>query len=221
LIQYFDGSLQSTNQNGMPAAVNWLDGGGAAPLMNNTAANDMNSNQYTLVTHLYQLFSALLGCSMYTATGGVGAYAGSLSMSEVHRYMNIDNAEEAYFIQEVGLAATSFGVSTADATTVGNALTGLFSKRCAEPVALIPGAAMNYSQSVCVAADCPLAMPNNCTQSPMNFGNGTNNVEPMAAASSTSSSGGSSGGSDGAAGIIINAAGALALAAAGLVAVGL
>lgn len=145
-------------------------------------------------------------------------------MSYVHAFMNIDLAEASYFVQEVGLAATSFGVSTADATTVGNALTGLFNYRCAPPMAL-PGASMNYSQSICVAADCPLAPNSNCTQTAMNYPNGTNNVEPQAASSSSSGSSGSgssgSGGSDGASSMIINAVGVLALGAAGLVAVGL
>jgi uncharacterized membrane protein YgcG len=214
----------------MAAAVNWLDGGGATPLMNNTAANDTSSNQYTLITHLYGIFGGLLGCSKQNASSKVfPAYQGSPSMSDVHRFMNIDAAEEGYFIQEVGLSATSFGVSTADATTVGNALTGLFSKRCAPPAAL-PGSTMKYSQSVCVASDCPLAANSNCTSSTMNYGNGTNGVEPQSASSTSGSSSsgssgssgsGSSGGSDGASSIIINAVGVLALGAAGLVAIGL
>lgn len=45
LLPYFNGCLESTNVNGKPASVNFLDGGGAAPLMKNMPANDMTSNQ--------------------------------------------------------------------------------------------------------------------------------------------------------------------------------
>lgn len=45
LIQYFDGELASTNNNGMPVAVNFLDGGAAAPLMMNMPANSTMSAQ--------------------------------------------------------------------------------------------------------------------------------------------------------------------------------
>lgn len=45
LLPYFNGCLLSTNNNGMPASVNFLDGGGAAPLMNNMPADDTTSNQ--------------------------------------------------------------------------------------------------------------------------------------------------------------------------------
>lgn len=46
LMPYFDGSLASTNDGGkMGVAKNFLDGGAAAPLMNNMPANDISSNQ--------------------------------------------------------------------------------------------------------------------------------------------------------------------------------
>lgn len=45
LLPYFNGCLLSTNVNNRPASVNFLDGGGAAPLMKNMPANDVNSNQ--------------------------------------------------------------------------------------------------------------------------------------------------------------------------------
>lgn len=45
LLPYFNGCLESTNENGKPASVNFLDGGGAAPLKMNKPANDNTSNQ--------------------------------------------------------------------------------------------------------------------------------------------------------------------------------
>jgi hypothetical protein len=45
LLPYFNGCLKSTNDNGMPVSVNFLDGGGAAPLMENMPANSPNTAQ--------------------------------------------------------------------------------------------------------------------------------------------------------------------------------
>jgi hypothetical protein len=45
LLPYFNGCLKSTNVDGHPASVNFLDGGGAAPHMNNMAANSPNTAQ--------------------------------------------------------------------------------------------------------------------------------------------------------------------------------
>lgn len=224
LLKYFDGSLKSTNRGGNPTAVNFLDGGGAAPLKENMPANDTNSNQYTLVTHLYQFFGTLLGCSAQTSNGPFMTYQGVQSQSQVHRYMNLDETEMNYFIQQVGLSATSFGVSTEDATAVGNSLNKTFNYRCSPPTVLGQGFA-NVSQSICLAAECMEANPSDCTQSGDSYPNGTSNVAPQSAASSSGSSsggsGGSGGGKDGSASLFINAFGALALAAAGAIAVSL
>lgn len=45
LIGFFDGGLASSNRNGMPVALNFLDGGGAAPLNAGMPATDTSSNQ--------------------------------------------------------------------------------------------------------------------------------------------------------------------------------
>jgi hypothetical protein len=46
LLPYFNGSLKSTNANNTPSSVNFLDDGGAAPLMKNMPSNgNMGSNQ--------------------------------------------------------------------------------------------------------------------------------------------------------------------------------
>lgn len=64
LLQYFNGTAgKSTNVNGTATAgVNFLDGGGAAPLMMNMPANSNQTLQYFLLTHLYEFFGTLLGC---------------------------------------------------------------------------------------------------------------------------------------------------------------
>jgi hypothetical protein len=47
LLPYFNGCLY-TNVNNVPSSVNFLDGGGAAPLMMNMPANNPNSNQLSV-----------------------------------------------------------------------------------------------------------------------------------------------------------------------------
>lgn len=45
LMPYFNGGLNSSNRGDKAVAVNFLDDGGAAPLMMNKAANGTDSNQ--------------------------------------------------------------------------------------------------------------------------------------------------------------------------------
>jgi hypothetical protein len=45
LLPYFSGGLKSTNRDNKAVAVNFLDGGGAKPLMDNKPADDEKSNQ--------------------------------------------------------------------------------------------------------------------------------------------------------------------------------
>ncbi len=45
LLPYFDGGLKSTNVNQKAGVSNFLDGGGAAPLLKNMPADDTTSNQ--------------------------------------------------------------------------------------------------------------------------------------------------------------------------------
>lgn len=46
LLPYFDGALASTNEGGAcGVSTNFLDGGGAVPLMHNKPANNVHSNQ--------------------------------------------------------------------------------------------------------------------------------------------------------------------------------
>ena len=45
LAPYFNGELASTNVKGQASSVNFLDGGGAAPLKNNKPADNNTSRQ--------------------------------------------------------------------------------------------------------------------------------------------------------------------------------
>jgi len=166
LLPYFDGSLKSSNRGGSSGvSINFLDDGGAATLMKNMPANGMTSNQYFLLTHLYQFFGKLLGCSTYGTTG-FPAYSGH-DMQSSHAFMNLSPAEMGYFITQVGLAATSFGVTTDDVTAVATALNKLFNYRCSPAATVIPeqGPTLN---SICQNQMCPLDPNAQCSAYPNN-----------------------------------------------------
>jgi len=160
LLPYFTGALASTNNGGSSGiSVNFLDAGGAKPLMMNMPANNTNSAQYVLLTHLYSYFGYLLGCSEFSNT--TMKYTGSTNMYETHKFMALNHSEVGWFIHNVGLSAASFGVADADVTAVGNALNNAFGYRCAPP-ASIPKSASPEPQSICIDADCPLAANATC-----------------------------------------------------------
>jgi len=162
LAPYFNGGLASTNMGGMMGiSVNFLDGGGAAPLMKNMPANDTTSNQYFLLTHLYEYFGVLLGCSMQ---GGADypAYGGDASQYEVHKFMDLSYAEVTYFISQVALSAASFGVATEDLTLVGEALMSTFGYRCEPPMTVVPAQGPEL-QSICTDTTCPLSPNASCS----------------------------------------------------------
>jgi len=159
LLPYFSGALASTNTGGtVGRSVNFLDDGGAAPLLKNMPANGTTSNQYTLVTHLYSYFGTLLGCSMQNSTA-YGAYMGSPSMYDVHKFMDLSYAEVTYFVEQVGLSAMSFGVTKDDATAVGNELMAAFGYSCSAPAVIIPYQPAEL-QAICIDSTCPVAPVN-------------------------------------------------------------
>ncbi|PMD49498.1 uncharacterized protein K444DRAFT_649059 [Hyaloscypha bicolor E] len=161
LAPYFTGMLASTNRGGsMGISVNFLDGGGATPLMMNMPANDTSSNQYFLINHLYEYFGVLLGCSMQ---GGAdySAYEGDASQYEVHKFMQLSYAEVTYFIEQVGMSAASFGVATEDVMLVGTALMNAFGYRCEPPMTIVPAQGPQL-QSICDDETCPLSPNATC-----------------------------------------------------------
>ncbi|TKA83237.1 hypothetical protein B0A55_02956 [Friedmanniomyces simplex] len=151
LAAYFDGSLASTNNGGgAGVSVNFLDDGGATPLTKGKPSNGNTSDQYKLLTHLYEYFGILLGCSQY-GKPGYPAYAGDISMYSVHKYMALDPYDFGYFVQQVALSAASFGVAEADLEYVGGALGNLFGHRCSAATSIAPGEAATL-QVICITA---------------------------------------------------------------------
>jgi len=68
--------------------------------------------------------------------------------------MDLDANQIGWFIQQVGLAAASFGVTQADVTTIGTTLNTVFNYRCSPPVNLVGTSAL---QSICDNPEkCPL-----------------------------------------------------------------
>ncbi|KAI0859116.1 hypothetical protein F4860DRAFT_277530 [Xylaria cubensis] len=180
LLPYFTGELASSNRGGdQGVSVNFLDDGGAEPLKKNKPSNTEGSTQYFLLTHLYQFFGSLLGCSKQ-GMPGFDAFSGHASMYEVHKFMALDPNEVGYFITQVGLAASSFGVADSDVQAVGKALISLFDYRCAPPTTVIPAQGAQL-QAICIADTCPLAANSTCdSYQPV--------VEPSSVSSSASAS---------------------------------
>lgn len=71
--------------------------------------------------------------------------------------MKLDAYEVQYFIQQVGLAATSFGVSIEDAGAVGNALQDLFGYKCA-PKTSVDYVTKPQLQSICIAVSARILL---------------------------------------------------------------
>ncbi|KAK0354863.1 hypothetical protein LTR91_022254 [Friedmanniomyces endolithicus] len=162
LAQYFDGTLASSNRGGSAGvSVNFLDDGGAEPLTKGKPANGASSNQYMLMTHLYEYFGILLGCTQY-GNPGYPAYGGDLSMYSVHKYMALDPYDFGFFVQQVALSAASFGVAQADLEVVGGALGELFGHKCSPASHLLPSEA-DTLQAICITDDCPLAVNATCS----------------------------------------------------------
>jgi hypothetical protein len=140
LAPIFAGAGPTTNEGGNRVTVNFLDGG---------------INQNTLLEHLYQFFGALIGCT----AAGFPAYAGVASMFEAHRFMDVNETENDYFISQVGAAASALGVSSSDVATIAGILDSKFNTRCAKPISAedgLPAFLIGSLPSVCTAENCPL-----------------------------------------------------------------
>lgn len=75
--------------------------------------------------------------------------------------MALDPYQMGYFIQQVGLAATSLGVTADDAAAAGMALTKLFDYRCSPPTTVVQAQGPRL-QSMCDDPSCPLDPMSQC-----------------------------------------------------------
>lgn len=81
--------------------------------------------------------------------------------------MDLSEAEFGYFVQQVGLSAASFGVSSADVAAAGGALSAAFGYRCTPPEDLgVGGGAV--LDSICIGEGCPQDPNADCSAYPWN-----------------------------------------------------
>lgn len=80
--------------------------------------------------------------------------------------MVLDPYQVGYFVEQVGLAAASFGVAKSDINAVATALESLFGYRCAPKTTVIEARGAQY-QSICTEEKCPLAMNSTCAAQPV------------------------------------------------------
>ena len=106
--------------------------------------------------------------------------------------MDLNPLQVGYFITQVGDAAASFGVTTADVTSVGMALTSTFDYRCSAPATVVPAQGAQL-QAICLDPTCPIAMNATCASyinqtiplvynSSLAMGEGTNKTSMVATA---------------------------------------
>jgi hypothetical protein len=150
-----------------------------------------------LLTHLYQYFGVLLGCKQ------MPGYTGRTSMYDVHKFMDLGMDELGYFIEQIGLAALSFGVDPSDLTPVAQALGTLFGQRCAPPVSILGGSVPAELQAICLDETCSLAVnvtcgsygpsvsPGSCNATLSHPTGGTNGTKPCPTSGSSGSGSGS------------------------------
>ena len=75
--------------------------------------------------------------------------------------MALDQYQVGYFIEQVALAAASFGVAESDIAIVGYALGNLFNVKCGPPTVVIPSQAAGL-QSICIESTCAQSMNATC-----------------------------------------------------------
>jgi hypothetical protein len=134
LFKYFNGSGATTNVGNVAKTVNFIDIGIQESFLTTNyfySAGQMQTKQYFLMQHLYQLFAQLLECTV-----GFPTYQGNPSMWSKHRFMQLTNTENMYFIYQVSLAAKSFGVSIEDTDIMVKALIALFNRKDSPAVAI-------------------------------------------------------------------------------------
>ncbi|KAJ8099539.1 hypothetical protein POJ06DRAFT_290727, partial [Lipomyces tetrasporus] len=155
LLSYFNGGWASTNRGGSEGmVVNFLDDGGAGPLQENKPADGTDSNQYRLLTHIYQYFGTFYGCSYQGNSSAFPSYQGKASQYEVHKFMDLDSYEMGFFIDQVCYALTSLGFEQLDIDTTRSSLDLVFNRRCTPAKAIIPHSAGPQLQACCIASNC-------------------------------------------------------------------
>ncbi|KAK3384865.1 hypothetical protein B0H63DRAFT_432347 [Podospora didyma] len=162
LLQYFNGSKQTTNVNNAAIAINWMDQGGPEPLANYLAgdveeiAMTNSSNQFHLFGNFFVAFSRAFGCTLPFPP--LPDSSGPVNLAYAHKFMNLDYNQLSYFINQLTQATMYFGFSGQDAETLRTRLNSLYNVRCA-PGVVFNAAAGPQLLSLCQNPTCPLAAP--------------------------------------------------------------
>src|ERR1700709_1623091 len=98
----------------------------------------LTSDKSGLLTHLYQFFGVLLGCSG-VGQMGFSNYMGDPSMARVHKFMALDSAEVGSSISTCGAPAPCLGVSSSDVSAVAGVLMQYFGYRCSPSITVVGG----------------------------------------------------------------------------------
>ncbi|KAI1372259.1 hypothetical protein F4677DRAFT_449573 [Hypoxylon crocopeplum] len=161
---YFNGAFASANTGkDHGEAVNFFGSGGLAAARDLKPSNgDTKSAQHIFFTHVYSYFGTFLGCS-HIGSAQLPAYTGKASMYEVHKYMDLNQAEMGFFIDQAVRGLLSFGFGDADAQFVNDTLNSVFNRRCSPAAAVIPPDAGPQLQAICIAPDCLLSANDTCS----------------------------------------------------------
>lgn len=184
LRPWFNGSIDSTNLNNQPVGIDWLDGGGTAPLYaflngstDSVKIEGKTNELYALplpsqvlihkliqiylhsrlFAHFFRTFAFVFGCTLPPARPA-GETGTPLSLAYVHKFMELNHTHLGHFINQLTLSAVQFGFSVQDSNTLESQMNARYNVRCQ------PGITLNAAQgpqlfSLCQSETCPLAAP--------------------------------------------------------------
>ncbi|KAI1429664.1 hypothetical protein F5Y12DRAFT_329701 [Xylaria sp. FL1777] len=200
LRPWFDGSKATTNLNNQAVGINWLDDGAQEPLMaflngtTDTVELDGQKNEYRLFAHFYSAFGRIYGCTLTEGFPRANDSGNPISPAYVHKFMNLNQTNLGYFIDQLIMASEYYGLSKDDASTLSTFFNSRYNVRCAPAI-------NGQLYSICQAPECPLAVPSPDCNAYVDIGPGDNSTDsggsstaptgpsqPISSTTSTSSS---------------------------------
>jgi hypothetical protein len=109
-----------------------------------------------LFSNFFVAFSRAFGCTLPPPP--LPNTNGPVQLAYAHKFMNLEYHQLGYFINQLSLAATHFGVLPQDADTFRTTLNSRYNVRCAQAVSFNPSSPPQLL-SLCQNPTCPLAVP--------------------------------------------------------------
>ncbi len=139
-----------------------------------------------LFIHFFSAFDSIFSCSLVKSFPKTNESGGPISLAYVHKYMNLNQTDLGYFIEQLTTSSKFFGFSDQDADTLSGYMNSKYNVRCAPPVS-------GQLYSLCQATECPLAEPSpDCADyanlGPSGIGNSTGPSSTGGASSPTPTS---------------------------------